>query len=68
VYYIHHNPVKHGFVDDMSKYPWSSYQGIISPNQTNLMRQEVIEWFGDLANFKYFHQCEQDLDRIKDLI
>jgi REP element-mobilizing transposase RayT len=68
VYYIHHNPVKHGFVDDICKYPWSSYQEIVSPNQTSIKRQEVIEWFGDLANFKYFHQQEQDLDRIKDLI
>src|ERR1035437_5074995 len=25
VYYIHYNPVHHGFVKDMIEYPWSSY-------------------------------------------
>lgn len=68
VYYIHHNPVKHSFVGDMSEYPWSSYRALISTVQTSIKRQEVIKWFDNLANFKYFHQCEQDLDRIKDLM
>ncbi|MDI9309445.1 MAG: hypothetical protein QM535_04455 [Limnohabitans sp.] len=26
IYYIHNNPVQHGFTDKMSLYPWSSYE------------------------------------------
>ncbi|HKL09719.1 MAG TPA: hypothetical protein VJ896_13170 [Bacteroidales bacterium] len=68
VYYIHHNPVKHGFVEDMTEYPWSSYLTVSSPKKTNLKRNQVIEWFDDLQNLKYFHKKTHDLDRIKDLI
>lgn len=68
VYYIHHNPVKHGFVDDMIEYPWSSYLTVISPKNSHLKRHEVIDWFDDLENFKYFHREEHNLDKIKNLI
>ncbi|MBU8892557.1 MAG: hypothetical protein KOO66_07240 [Bacteroidales bacterium] len=68
VYYIHHNPVKHGFVDDMIEYPWSSFLSVISHKLTHLKKQEVINWFDDLENFKYFHQKEHNLDKIKNLI
>lgn len=68
VYYIHHNPVKHGFVDDMIEYPWSSYKSISSLKKTKLKREEVIEWFNDLGNYIYFHSTEQNMDRIKHLI
>lgn len=68
VYYIHHNPVSHGFVEDMIEYPWSSYLTIASPKKINLKRQDVISWFDDLENLKGFHQHKHDLDRIKHLI
>ncbi len=68
VYYIHHNPVKHGFVEDMIEYPWSSYLTVSSPKKTNLKREDVINWFEDVENYQYFHKVEHDLDKIKDLI
>ena len=68
VYYIHHNPVKHGFVEDMIEYPWSSFLTFSSPKNTNLKRKEVIDWFDDLDNLKFFHKQSHDLDKIKDLI
>ena len=68
VYYIHHNPVKHGFVEDMIEYPWSSFLTVSSPKNTNLKRKEVIDWFDDLDNLKFFHKQSHDLDKIKDLI
>ena len=52
----------------MIEYPWSSFLTVTSPKQTNLKRQQVIDWFDDLENLKYFHNKEQNLDRIKDLI
>lgn len=68
VYYIHHNPVKHGFVKDMIEYPWSSYLTITSPKSTKLKRQEVIDWFDDVENYMQFHRAEQNLDKIKNLV
>jgi hypothetical protein len=58
VYYIHHNPVHHGFCDEMVEYPWSSYLTILSPKQTRLRRNEVLEWYNDTDNFKGYHNRE----------
>ena len=68
IYYIHHNPVHHGFTEDMIEYPWSSYLTVLSPKKTQLKRQEVIEWFDDKENFKYFHKQQHKLDNIKNLL
>lgn len=68
VYYIHHNPVHHGFVEDMIEYPWSSYLTVLSPKKTKLRRHEVIEWFDDKENFKYFHKQQHELDNLKGLL
>ncbi len=68
IYYIHHNPVHHNFVDDMIEYPWSSYLTILSPKKTRLKRQEVIEWFDDLDNFKYFHKQQHELNNLKGIL
>jgi REP element-mobilizing transposase RayT len=68
VYYIHHNPVHHGFVDDMIKYRWSSYLTILSAKETYLKRKEVIEWFDDIENFEYFHKQQHKLDELKEIL
>ncbi|MFO7939749.1 MAG: hypothetical protein R6U66_08370 [Bacteroidales bacterium] len=65
VYYIHHNPVKHGFIEDMAQYKWSSYKTILSGEKSFLNTKEVIDWFGDMESFRQFHIMEQDLDKIK---
>lgn len=62
VYYIHNNPVHHGITAAMSKYPWSSYNGIISSRETLLQRDEVIKWFGSLENFKAYHNMNHRSD------
>ena len=45
VYYIHHNPIHHGYCEHYLDYPWSSYLTILSPKQTRLKRKDVLEWF-----------------------
>ena len=47
IYYIHHNPQKHGFVNDFSVYPHSSYHAHLSKAMTRLKRDEVLQWFGN---------------------
>ena len=68
IYYIHNNPVKHGFVDNMIEYPWSSYGTVVSVKPTKLQRKNVIEIFNNINNFKHFHSKEQNLNNINDLL
>ncbi len=67
IFYIHHNPVHHGFIDNMAAYPWSSYNSVISNKPTKLQRNSVIEIFDDVENFKYYHSINQDMEKIKHL-
>ena len=41
VYYIHHNPIHHGFCEHFLDYPWSSYLTTLSPKKTKLSSNEV---------------------------
>ena len=59
IYYIHHNPIHHGFCNHFLEYPWSSYLTILSPKQTKLNRDEVLKWFQDKAYFKEYHSKEE---------
>ncbi len=68
IYYIHNNPVHHGFVTKMSLYPWSSYETIISEKPTKLKRIEVLDIFGGIEDYLYFHNQQQNLNEINNLI
>ena len=68
IFYIHNNPVHHGFVKQMSLYPWSSYETIISDKPTKLRRYEVLELFGGKENLVYYHNQQQNLEEIDSLI
>jgi putative transposase len=59
VIYIHRNPQRHGFVNNFSDYPWSSYNRIMEENITKLKRIEVLEWFGDRDSFFSSHLSKQ---------
>ena len=66
VYYIHHNPIHHGFCEHFLDYPWSSYLTILSPKTTKLNRAEVLNWFNDKNNFGKSHATEQ-IEKYNDL-
>jgi REP element-mobilizing transposase RayT len=68
VFYIHHNPVHHGIADRITEYTWSSYLTIIKPSEMKIKREEVIDWFDDVENFKFYHQQEHEFDAMKDLL
>ncbi|HAF29968.1 MAG TPA: hypothetical protein DCG75_13080 [Bacteroidales bacterium] len=55
ILYIHKNPIKHGFVEHLNDYLWTSYHTIISEEPTNLKRLDVINYFDDLENFRFIH-------------
>ena len=68
IFYIHNNPVHHGFVSQMGLYPWSSYETIISDKPTMVKREEVVALFGDKKNFIDYHNQKQSTNEINDLI
>lgn len=55
VYYIHFNPQKHGFTNDFTKYPYSSYQSYLSNKKTLLEREAGLELFGERQEFLTQH-------------
>lgn len=66
VYYIHHNPIHHGFCDHFLDYPWSSYLTVVSPKETKLSRKEVLNWYKNKNNFIKFHS-EEEIERFNEL-
>jgi hypothetical protein len=53
---IHQNPQKHGFADDFRLWPYTSYQIFLSPDLTNIKREEVLGWFNGERGFRDSHQ------------
>ena len=45
VIYIHQNPQRHGITSDFRNWPFSSYQAIVSPQDTWLDETTVFTWF-----------------------
>lgn len=68
IYYIHNNPVHHGFIDKMNLYPWSSFETIISNKPTKLKRDDILDIYGSKSDFIEFHNINQNLADIKELI
>src|ERR1017187_553454 len=54
--YIHQNPVKDGFASEIGVWKYTSYNSILSSNPTLIPRNDVIELFGDLENFIFYHK------------
>jgi len=68
IYYIHNNPVQHGFVQQMNLYPWSSFESIVSDKPTKLKRQDVIELYRTKLDFIDYHKSSQNLNEITKFI
>jgi len=68
IFYIHNNPVHHGFVKQMSLYPWSSYESVVSEKPTMLKRNEVFGLYGSKEDFINYHSLQQNANEILDLI
>jgi REP element-mobilizing transposase RayT len=66
VIYIHQNPIHHGFCEHPMDYGWSSYLTCISVRPTKLNRQEVMGWFDDTGNFKYYHEKRLQVENIEE--
>ena len=56
IVYIHTNPAHHNYSENYETWEFSSYALILSNQSTALLRDEVIDLFDNLENFKYCHQ------------
>jgi REP element-mobilizing transposase RayT len=61
VAYIHLNPVKHKFVKNFKKYPYSSYDDYCSEKESMVNKKYILNLFENIENFEYWH----DLNKIK---
>lgn len=68
IFYIHNNPVHHGFVKQMSLYPWSSYESTVSEKPTLLKRNEVFGLYGTREDFIDYHRQGQNTNEILDVL
>ncbi|MES2544696.1 MAG: hypothetical protein V4548_07415 [Bacteroidota bacterium] len=55
VCYINTNSQKHNLVKDFNDWKWSSYHNTIADKETKLLKDEIINYFGDIDNFKFCH-------------
>lgn len=53
--YIHANALKHGLVKDFRDHKWSSWHTILSSKPTKLLRNQAINWFGNIDVFTKAH-------------
>ena len=68
VIYIHNNPVNHQICENAFNYPWSSYLACVSEKSTKLKREEVINYFDNLNNFKCVHKHNLNFSDIEGFI
>jgi hypothetical protein len=60
IFYIHINPVKHGFCSHPIEYSWTSYLSFVKNQSTKINRDTVLEWFESYSQFKTFHDNTGD--------
>lgn len=66
--YILTNAVKHGFVKDVDDYPYSAWHSLLSSKPTELLRDEVISWFGNKRFFvQHIKNYQLELAALKNL-
>ena len=56
VFYVHKNPVHHGFAKKIGDWPWTSYKEYVADGFNWVDSKEVMNWFGTIENFIQFHQ------------
>jgi len=56
IFYIHKNAVHHQYAKTIEEWPWSSYNSLLCKSPTMLLRDEVLEFFGEKEGFEKFHQ------------
>ena len=64
--YVHQNPIKHGFVEHLSDYRYTSFNSILSGTVTHLEKEKVMSLFDNRADFELSHTILVNLDETYD--
>ena len=56
LFYIHKNPVHHGYCKAIGDWYWSSYKTFLSVADTLIDRNTVLDWFQGKDQFVAFHK------------
>lgn len=59
--YIHQNPIKHGFVNDIREYQHTSFSSIFSDEAGNIKKSTVLKVFENIENYITSHQNRVEL-------
>ena len=54
--YTHYNPLKHNISENISEYKWSSYNSILTNQETKINREIVLDIFDGRKSFVEFHE------------
>ena len=65
VWYIHKNAVHHYLAKKIGEWPYDSYNTMLSDAPTSLLRNDILDWFGDKEGYIKFHQ--QPIEPKRDL-
>jgi putative transposase len=68
IFYIHNNPVKHGFCERIEDYPWSSFRTLLSIKGIRSNKSPLQGWFSSKSEFICFHKEEHDTKDICTLL
>jgi len=68
IFYIHHNPQKHGLVKDFRDWQWSSYHALVGTEKTRLKRNKVLDIFDGLESLKELHHGLVDEKKLYGLV
>ncbi|MDD4992327.1 MAG: hypothetical protein PHR83_08855 [Paludibacter sp.] len=60
--YVHQNPIKHGFVERLTDYRYTSFNTILSSKVTLLKKEKVLSMFDGLTDFQLAHVELVNLD------
>ncbi len=55
IHYIHSNPVNHGFAKRIQDWEFSSYNILLSDEDTFINRKMVFDYYGNKENFIFVH-------------
>lgn len=61
IFYIHKNAVHHHLSIKIGEWKYDGYRALISTENTELARKEVMEWFDSVEQFIQFHKQPVDL-------
>lgn len=64
IFYTHKNAVHHGYTSQIGEWKYDAYRSLLSDKPTNLMREEVLSWFGGKERFIAFHQQPVNIKKI----